>query len=100
VKQKKSDVLAEIVTTAAISQPWQRINVFLTGRLRLFGTSRSDLRAGHSNCSRPLFECVEEWIDYSEDKRTSSGWYVMEDQRIDFNLLLSQEFGRSQQKPD
>jgi hypothetical protein len=34
--------------------------------------SEGDIRAALERCS----ECVQEWMQYAENKRTSSGWYV------------------------
>jgi hypothetical protein len=34
--------------------------------------SEHDIREALLRCP----ECVQEWIQYAEDKRTSSGWYV------------------------
>ena len=36
--------------------------------------SEADIRAALVRCP----ECVQEWFQYSEDKRTSSGWYLTE----------------------
>jgi hypothetical protein len=36
--------------------------------------SEADIRAALVRCP----ECVKEWFNYSEDKRTSSGWYLTE----------------------
>jgi len=43
-----------------------------TGYFKLHDhVAEEDIRAALGNCP----ECVEEWMKYSEDKRTSSGWY-------------------------
>jgi hypothetical protein len=36
--------------------------------------SETDIRAALVRCP----ECVQEWFQYSEDKRSSSGWYLTE----------------------
>ena len=36
--------------------------------------SEADIRAALALCP----ECLREWMQYSEDKRTSSGWYVID----------------------
>ncbi len=31
-------------------------------------------------------ECVDEWISYSEDKRTSSGWYIKQENGTSYKV--------------
>jgi hypothetical protein len=77
MKTRVGDISAEIVT---IPQRFHRLgNVSIFSLLEATGyfgrhdqISEGDIRA--ALLRRP--ECVKDWMQYAEDKRTSSGWYV------------------------
>jgi hypothetical protein len=73
----RSDIAAEIVNLPHRFYTMRDVSVFslleATGYFRLHDRiSEGDIRAALLRCP----ECVQEWIQYAEDKRTSSGWYV------------------------
>ena len=72
-----NDLVAQIVTLPRRFHSLGNISMFsLLEGTGYFGSydqiSEADLRAALVRCP----ECVEEWIQYSENKRTC-GWYVM-----------------------
>jgi hypothetical protein len=73
----KSDIAAQIVTLPRRLYRLGNVSIFslleATGYFKLHDQiSESDIRTALLDCP----ECVQEWMLYSEDKRTSSGWYV------------------------
>jgi hypothetical protein len=79
VKANKSQIAMQIVTLPRRFQSRGNVSMFslleATGYFGLHDQiSEADIRTVLVRCS----ECVQEWIQYSEDKRASSGWYVME----------------------
>ena len=73
----KSDMVAQIVTLPRKFQALGNVSMFslleATGYFKLRDQiSEDDIRT--ALLCRP--ECVQEWIQYSEDKRISSGWYA------------------------
>lgn len=74
---KQNDMLAQIVTLPQTFHSLGNVSIFAllkaTGYFRLYDQiSEEDIRAALLRCP----ECVKEWMQYAEDKRTSSGWYV------------------------
>jgi hypothetical protein len=73
----KGDVVVQIIALPRRFHSLGNVSMFTlleaTGYLELHDQiSEDDIRAGLVLCP----ECVQEWIQYSADKRTSSGWYV------------------------
>jgi hypothetical protein len=56
--------------------------------------SERDIRAALVRCS----ECVQEWMQECEDKRTSAGWYVMENDEGCYEVGYITERGELQQR--
>ena len=74
---KQNDMLAQIVTLPQKFHSLGNVSIFAlleaTGYFELHNqVSEEDIRAALLRCP----ECVEEWMQYAEDKRNSSGWYV------------------------
>src|SRR6185312_2755625 len=72
----QNDMLAQIVSLPRTSHRLGNVSVFdllqATGYFKLHNQiSEDDIRAALVHCP----ECVQEWMQYAEDKRTSSGWY-------------------------
>ena len=70
-------IAAEIVALPQRFHSLRDVSIFLlleaTGYFRLHDQiSAGDIRAALLRCP----ESSEEWMQYSEDKRTSSGWYL------------------------
>ena len=73
----QNDMLAQIVTLPQTFHSLGNVSIFAlleaTGYFRLHDQiSKEDIRAALLRCP----ECVEGWMQYAEDKRTPSGWYV------------------------
>ena len=73
----KADIATEIVTLPQRFHSLGNISIFsLLEATGYFGLHdqifEDDIRAALLRCP----ECVQEWMQYAEDKRTSSGWYV------------------------
>jgi hypothetical protein len=56
--------------------------------------SEPDIRAALGRCP----QCVEEWMQYSEDKRTMSGWYVAHNDEGCYEIGYLTERGDLQQR--
>lgn len=72
----KADIATEIVTLPRRFHSLGNVSIFSlleeTGYSGLHDQIlESDIRAALLRCP----ECVQEWIQYAEDKRTPSGWY-------------------------
>jgi hypothetical protein len=77
VKSEKNNMVAQIVTLPRTFHSVRSVLIFglleATGYFELHDQiSEGDIRAALVHCS----ECVQEWMQYAEDKRTPSGWYV------------------------
>jgi hypothetical protein len=75
----KSHMVAQLVTLARRFQSLGNVSMFslleATGYFALHDqTSEADIRSALVCCP----ECVQDWFKYSEDMRTSSGWYLAE----------------------
>ena len=73
----KSEMLEQIATVPRRFHSLGNVSIFsLVKATGYFGfhdhVSEGDIRAALARCP----ECISEWMQYSEDKRTSSGWYV------------------------
>lgn len=73
----KVDIAVQIVTMPRRFHSLGNISIFglleETGYFELHDQiSEDDIRTALLCCP----ECVQEWIQYSEDKRSSSGWYL------------------------
>ena len=73
----KADIATQIVTLPQTFHSLGNISIFSlleeTGYFELHDQiSEGDIRGALLCCP----ECVQEWIQYSEDKRSSSGWYL------------------------
>ena len=71
------DIAMQIATMPRRFHSLGNISIFRlleeTGYFELYDRiSEHDIRTALLCCS----ECVQEWIQYSEDKRSSSGWYL------------------------
>jgi hypothetical protein len=80
VRNDANVLLAQIVTLPRRFHSLGNVSMFslleATGYFELHDQiSEGDIRAALLHCP----ECIEEWMQYSEDKRTSSGWYVTQD---------------------
>ena len=76
---KKSDIVGKLVTLPRRFHSLGNVSMFslleVTGYFGLHEqVSEVDIRAFLVRCP----ECVQEWFQYSEDKRTSRGWYLTE----------------------
>jgi hypothetical protein len=76
---KKSDIVGQLVTLPRQFHSPGNVSMFslleVTGYFGLHEqVSEADIRAALVRWP----ECVQEWFQYSEDKRTSSGWYLTE----------------------
>lgn len=74
---EQNDMLAQIVTLPQTFHKLGNVSIFAlleaTGYFRLHDQiSEEDIRTALLGCP----DCIEEWMQYAEDKRTSSGWYV------------------------
>ena len=79
MKPNKSDIVAQIVALPGTFHSLGEVSMFSllqqTGYFELHDQiSEGDIRAALLRCT----ECVQEWMQYAEDKRTPSGWYVTE----------------------
>jgi hypothetical protein len=79
VSMKKSDIVGLLVTLPRRFYSLGNISMFslleVTGYFGIYEqVSEADIRA--ALVRHP--ECVQEWFHYSEDKRTSLGWYLTE----------------------
>src|SRR5881398_212947 len=77
VRMKKSDTVGQLVMLPQRFHSFGNVSMFsLLEGTGYFGLheqiSEADIRAALVRCP----ECVEEWFQYSENKRTC-GWYVM-----------------------
>jgi hypothetical protein len=77
----KSDMIAELVTLPRRFHKLGNVSMFslleATGYFGLHDQiSEEDIRDGLVRCP----ECAQEWLQYSEDKRTSNGWYVVQNE--------------------
>ena len=75
----KNDMITQIVTLPRQFYTLRNVSMFsllqATGYFQLYDQiSEEEIRAALVRCP----ECVEEWTQYSEDKRTS-GWYIIQD---------------------
>jgi hypothetical protein len=73
----KADIATQIVTLPQTFHSLGNVSIFTllkaTGYFELHDQiSEGDIRSALLCCP----ECVQEWIQYSEDKRSSSGWYL------------------------
>jgi hypothetical protein len=73
----KSDLLEQIATLPRRFQTLDNVSMFsLVEAIGYFGfhdqISDADIRAALARCP----ESIREWMQYSEDKRMSSGWYL------------------------
>jgi hypothetical protein len=74
---KKADLAKQIVALPRTFHSLGDVSMFsLLECTGYFGVhdqlSETDIRAGLVGCP----DCVQEWMQYAEDKRTPSGWYV------------------------
>jgi hypothetical protein len=81
MKVNKNDLAAEIVLLPRKFHSLGTVSMFslleATGYFRLHDQiSEADIQAALVRCP----ECVQEWMQYSEDKRTSSGWYLIQNE--------------------
>jgi hypothetical protein len=77
VKPNKSEIVAQIVRLPQTFHSLGNISIFslleATGYFKLHDQiSEQDFHAALIRCA----ECVKEWMQYAEDKRTANGWYV------------------------
>lgn len=75
----KSHMVAQLVTLARRFQSLGNVSIFSlveqTGYFELcHEVSESDIRAALISCPK----CLQEWLQYSADKRTPTGWYLAE----------------------
>ena len=56
--------------------------------------SEADIRAALARCP----ECIREWMQYSEGKRTSSGWYLTHNDEGCYEVGYVTERGELQQR--
>ncbi len=75
----KSDMLEQIAMLPRRFHSQGDVSIFsLVKASGYFGShdevSEADIRAALALCP----ECLREWMQYSEDKRTSSGWHVID----------------------
>jgi len=78
-RMKKSDIVGQLVTLPRRFHSLGNISMFslleVTGYFGIHEqVSEADIRAALVRCP----ECVQEWLQSSEDKRTSRGWYLRE----------------------
>ena len=76
---KKSDIVGQLITLPRRFHSLGNVSMFslleVTGYFGLREqVSEADIRAALVGCP----ECIQKWFQYSEDKRTSSGWYLSE----------------------
>jgi hypothetical protein len=95
----KSDMVAQVVTLPRRFHSLGNVSMFslleATGYLGLHDQiSEEDIRAALARCT----ECIQEWVQYSEDKRTSSGWYVMENDEGCYEVGYVTERGDRQRR--
>ena len=72
----ENDMIAQIVRLPRQFYTLRNVSMFAllkaTGYFKLHDQiSEGDIRAALVQCP----ECAQEWMQYAEDKRTSSGWY-------------------------
>src|SRR5439155_14501585 len=84
-------IAAEIVTLPQRFHSLRDVSIFLlleaTGYFGLHDQiSAGDIRAALLRCP----ESNEEWMQYSEDKRTSSGWYLTKTMKVATKLAITQ----------
>jgi len=84
-------IAAEIVTLSQRFHSLGDVSIFsLLEATGYFGL-RDQISAG--NIHTALLRCpesTEEWMQYSEDKRTSSGWYLTKTMKVATKLAISQ----------
>ena len=73
----KADMATQIVTLPRTFHSLGNVSIFYllqaTGYFDLHDqTSEADIRAALVRCP----ECVQEWMQYCSDKRSSSGWHI------------------------
>ena len=73
----KADIVKQIVTLPRTFHSLGNVSIFIlleaTGYFELHDQiSEDDIRTALLCCP----ECVQEWMQYCSDKRTSSGWYI------------------------
>ena len=76
---KKSEMVAQLVALRRRFQSLGNVSIFSlveqTGYFELHHeVSESDIRAALISFPK----CLQEWLQYSADKRTSTGWYLAE----------------------
>ncbi|MBX6326887.1 MAG: hypothetical protein IRY93_12725 [Chthoniobacterales bacterium] len=79
MKTDKDDTVAQIITLPRRFHGLGNVSmVSLLEGTGYFGLhdqiSEDDIRKALLRCP----ECIREWVQYPEDKRTSSGWYITE----------------------
>ena len=77
MKSKNSEIVQQIVTLPKTFHSLGNVSIFAlleaTGYFGLHDQiSERDIHAALLRCP----ECIGDWMQYAEDKRTSSGWYV------------------------
>ncbi len=78
---KKSDIVGQLITLPRRFHSLGNVSMFslleVTGYFGLREqVSEADIRAALVGCP----ECIQKWFQYSEDKRTSSGWCLTENE--------------------
>jgi hypothetical protein len=95
----KSDMIVQIITLPRRFHSLGNVSMFTlleaTGYLGLYDQiSEEDIRAALVLCP----ECVREWFQYSADKRTSSGWYLVKNDEGCYEVGDVSERGGLQQR--
>lgn len=95
----KSDMLEQIATLARRFQSLTDVSMFslvkATGYFEFHDSiSEADIRAALARCP----ECIREWMQYSEDKRTPSGWYLTHNDEGCYEVGYITERGELQQR--
>jgi hypothetical protein len=93
------DIVAQIITLPRRFHSLGNASMFsLLQGTGYFGLhdhiSEHDIREALLRCP----ECIQEWMRYSEDKRTSSGWYITENDEGCYEVGDVTERGDLQQR--
>ncbi len=94
-----AEMVAQIITLPRRFHSLGNVSVFsllqATGYFGLHDQiSEDDIREALHRCP----ECIQEWVQYSEDKRTSSGWYIMENDEGCYEVGYVSEGGDLQER--
>ena len=95
----KSDMLEQIATLPRRFHSLGDVSILsLVKASGYFGphdqVSEADIRAALARCP----ECIREWLQYSEDKRTSSGWYLTHNDEGFYEVGYITEHAERQQR--